>query len=205
MAPQPRHVALLRLRQRRRHLAVRRIDNQRGPELTVDAVVGVSRIDPEVVVAADVARGAGRSVAANRRRLTVAVARPVETRGAVLLRAFQLHGLILGHREPAPKLLGPLERRHRRRVPETLQVGMAPRGPRRVRRGFLCGEDCRNRGSHQRRAGQAEERTTHYEDSLSGPAPPDAFTSGGPDATVTAAAAFYATGRTSTPRRTRRT
>ena len=60
----------------RRHAAVRRIDDDRRALLAVDGDVLVPLIDPEIVVAADVARRAGRSVAANRRRGAVAVARP---------------------------------------------------------------------------------------------------------------------------------
>ena len=52
------------------------IDVRRWPSTMI---VGVAAVDPEVVVAADVAGGACRPVAADRRRVAVAVARPRRT------------------------------------------------------------------------------------------------------------------------------
>ena len=62
-----RRVALHRLGLDRRHAAVGRIDDDRRAPLAVDDDRRVAAVDPEVVVAADVARGARRAVAADRR------------------------------------------------------------------------------------------------------------------------------------------
>jgi hypothetical protein len=126
------------LRQRLRDAAVGRIDDDRGAVLAVDFVVGVAGVDPEVVVAADVAGGAGRSVAADRWRLAlwIAGARPLLAPRGVGL--FQLADFRVGEREPAVRLGRPLERRHRGDVPEALQIRMPPRRARRRLR--LSGE-----------------------------------------------------------------
>ena len=78
---------------------------------TIDVARAV--VDPEVVVAADVAGRAGRSVAADRRRGAVAVARPRRAfgRGGHLL--LELARLLVGHRSCAERGR-PLERRQRR-------------------------------------------------------------------------------------------
>ena len=52
---------------RRRDAAVRRVDHDGRPALAVDGEVLLAAVDPEVVVAADVARRAGRAVAAEGR------------------------------------------------------------------------------------------------------------------------------------------
>ena len=128
---QPRRVALHRFRERRRNLAIRRVDDHRGPVLAVDLVVGVARIDPEVVVAADIAGRAGRTVAADRRRLSVAVARSRTIFAPGGIGAFEFPDLGLRQREPALRFVRTLERRHGREIPEPLQVRMPPRRLRR--------------------------------------------------------------------------
>ena len=73
--------ALPRLRRQRRHAAVRRIDDDRRALAPSTTVSTRSRVDPEAVVAADVAGRAGRAVAAKRRRGAIGL----ERRVAVLL------------------------------------------------------------------------------------------------------------------------
>ena len=123
---QPRLVPLHRFGQRRRNPAVRRIDDDRRAVLAVDLVVGIAGIDPEVVVAPDVPRRARRTVAADRRRLAVAVARSrtIFTPGGV--GAFELPDFGLGQRQPTLRFVRPLERRHGGDIPEPLKIRMSP-------------------------------------------------------------------------------
>src|SRR5690606_40779104 len=69
------HRRLLRLRGHRGLTAVLRLDDDRGAVLAVDRERAVAVVDPEGVVAADVAGGTGGAVAAGRRRFTVRIAR----------------------------------------------------------------------------------------------------------------------------------
>ena len=123
---QPRRVPLQRFRQRRRNLAVGRVDDHRGAVLAVDLVVGIARIDPEVVVAPDVPRRARRTVAADRRRLPVAVARSRTIFAPGGVGAFELPDFGLGQCQPALRFVWPLEWRHGREIPEPLKIRMSP-------------------------------------------------------------------------------
>ena len=131
-----RREPLPRLRRHRGDAAVRRIDNHRHALLPVDGEVLGAVVDPEVVVAADVARRAGRPVAAGRRRCAIAAARQRRPRDALGALALEPRRFFLRHHERRPGR--PLERRHRRDVVGALKVGMAVRRARTVgRRGPL--------------------------------------------------------------------
>src|SRR5690606_7920671 len=75
--PEPAHLhrRLLRLRRQRGLTAVLRLDDDRGAVLAFDRERTVAVVDPERVVAADVAGGTGGAVAADRRRFAVRIAR----------------------------------------------------------------------------------------------------------------------------------
>ena len=67
--------ALLRFRRELRDAAVRRVDQNRGALPAVDGHVAGAVVDPEVVVATDISRRAGRTISAGGRRVPVAAAR----------------------------------------------------------------------------------------------------------------------------------
>ena len=69
-----RRVPLTRLLRQRRNLAVSRIHDERASPLAVDDRDAVAGIQPEIVVAADIACRSGRSVATFRRRRPVRIA-----------------------------------------------------------------------------------------------------------------------------------
>ena len=115
-------VALDGRRQHRRNLAVGRINDDRRAVLAVDHEGAAAAIDPEIVVAAD--------VAADRWGVAVGIARPRAQLHALPLGALDLGRFGRRERQPPADVVGPLERRQRRRVPDALQIGMSPRRPR---------------------------------------------------------------------------
>jgi hypothetical protein len=120
-----------------RNASVGRIDHERRSLLAVDDRVRRSRIEPERVVAADIAGSAGRPVAAHRRRRAIALDRlrrdPAHQRDLT----FEFLGLFVT--EHGRHVCGTLDWRQRREVIGALEIGMpigCPRDRRRLRRGL---------------------------------------------------------------------
>ena len=127
----------------RRDLPVGRIDDDRRAVLAVDFEGRGATVDPEIVVAAD--------VAADDRRGTVRVARLRARLDALTLGALNRLCLFLGQREFPARGLRAFKRRQRGHVPGALQIGMAPGGPLgRPRFGARRAERCPGRQSIRR-------------------------------------------------------
>ena len=152
----PRFIASAR---HRRHAAVLRVGDDRGPELAVDREHVVARVDPEVVVAADAARPARLEelvADADRRCAALRAAPRSRVRGWRRERP-RARAALARSRPPAPRelevvaeLFGALQRREGGGVVGPREVGVAAGGAR-----DLVG---RGRGRGDRRSAAIEIR-----------------------------------------------
>ena len=131
---------------------VRRIDDERRAQRLDDRGAAVH---PEVVVGAHVVAGHGRA-----RVLLPQAEVPVEL---VLLALGRLFG---SQERLVAQILGPLERRERPEVPDSLQIRIAPTGARRLLRRRRYGE-C-SQASHRHRECYRHPETRHVTSFLSG-------------------------------------
>ena len=157
---------MLRRLGQRRNAAVRRIDDQRGALAAVDGGVPRARIEPEIVVAADVAVRARRAVAARRRRGAVGVDRRVELLAVLRDLLFELLRLFVGqHQRRAGAALERRDASRDRRCPAD-RDGRRPVAARRRRRSLpasrVCPSDrrCLRRQHRDRR----QQRCAHVHD-----------------------------------------
>ena len=128
-------------RLRRRHPAVGRIDDERGPTVVDDPRPPV---EPEVVV--------GAHVAARRQRLGADLARPVRLGRALDGRGLELGRLLRRQLRLLRPVLGALQRGQGPEVPDALQVGGAVRQAGHVGRRLGAGgngQDHGQCGQHQ--------------------------------------------------------
>jgi hypothetical protein len=125
-----RLVARAGLGGQRGNVAIRRIDDQRAAALAIDDGHAFAGIEPEIVIAADVAGGARRTVASLRRRGAIRIARLVEAIAPIDGGLLHARGGFLTEHE-IRDALRPLERRDRGVGPRARQIG--------GRRGRACG------------------------------------------------------------------
>ena len=127
-----------------RHAAIGGIDDERGALAPVDDRIARARIEPEIVVPADVAVRAWRAVAAFGRSGAVGINRRIRFRVAIGDLVLQLLRVLVAEDERLPGT--PLDGRQRRQIVSALQIGMAVGGAwRRARRRRLRPARCLRR------------------------------------------------------------
>jgi hypothetical protein len=147
-----RLLARPRFRRQRGNAAIGRIDDERAAALAIDDRDALTRIEPEIVVAADIARGARRSVAALRRSGAIRIARLVQPIAAIGDGLLHAGCGLLGEHEVFD-VLRPLERSDRRVGPDALEIGLAIRRARDARRLRRARPALPRRGSGGSRSG----------------------------------------------------